>query len=61
MSATLPDSLYQIPEEEFQIIKTGVIEKIKERPTSIVDKAQKYFVEAFDHQGSFNRDDLFVL
>jgi len=57
---TLPDSLSQISDEEFQTIKAGVIEKIKEKPTSIVDKAQNYFVEAFDHGGSFNRDNLLI-
>jgi len=56
-SLTLPDSLRQLSEEEFLIIKNAVIEKIKEKPTSIAEQAGKYYDLAFDHNGNFNRNE----
>ena len=53
---TLTDSLRQLPEEEFLVIKNAVIEKIKEKPTSIAEKAGRYYSMAFDYNGNFKRD-----
>jgi len=60
-NATLTDSLQQLPDEEFLIIKNAVIEKIKEKPTSIAEKAGKYYTMAFDYDGNFDRDDQLIL
>jgi len=59
-TATLPDSLYNLPEEEFQIIKNGVIEKIKEKPTSIAEQAEQYNSLAFDYNANFNRKEELI-
>jgi insulysin len=56
-SLTLPDSLRQLPEEDFLAIKNSVIEKIKEKPTSIEEQAGKYYTMAFDYNGNFNRNE----
>jgi insulysin len=58
---TLPDSLKQLPDEEYLIIKNAVIEKIKEKPTSIAEKAGKYYTMAFDYDGNFDRDNQLIL
>ena len=57
---TLPDSLKQLPDEEFLVIKNGVIEKIKEKPTSIAEKAGKFYTGAFDYDGNFERDSQLI-
>ena len=59
-NATLTDSLKRLPDEEFLIIKNSVIEKIKEKPTSIAEKAGKYYKMAFDYDGNFDRDDQLI-
>ena len=60
-TATLTDSLHQLPEEEYNVIKNAVIEKIKEKPTSIAEKAGKYYTMAFDYDGNFDRDNQLIL
>ncbi len=57
---TLPDSLRKTTEAEFAVIKNAVIEKIKEKPTSIAEQAGRYFTAAFEHEGNFNRDDMLI-
>mgnify|MGYP001321066242 CR=1 FL=1 len=57
---TLTDSLRQLPEEEFLVIKNAVIEKIKEKPTSIAEKAGRYYSMAFDYNGNFERDNQLI-
>jgi len=59
-SLTLPDSLSQLPEEDFLAIKNSVIEKIKEKPTSIEEQAGKYYTMAFDYNGNFNRNEELI-
>ncbi|HJM84696.1 MAG TPA: insulinase family protein, partial [Candidatus Marinimicrobia bacterium] len=59
-SLTLPDSLRQLPEEDFLAIKNSVIEKIKEKPTSIEEQAGKYYTMAFDYNGNFNRNEELI-
>jgi insulysin len=59
-SLTLPDSLRQLPDEEFLVIKNSVIEKIKEKPTSIAEQAGKYYTLAFDYNGNFNRNEELI-
>ena len=59
-SITLPDSLRQLPEEEFLVIKNSVIEKIKEKPTSIAEQAGKYYTLAFDYNGNFDRNEELI-
>jgi len=59
-SLTLPDSLRQLPDEEFSNIKNSVIEKIKEKPTSIAEQAGKYYTLAFDYNGNFNRNEELI-
>ena len=59
-SLTLPDSLRQLPDEEFLVIKNSVIEKIKEAPTSIAEQAGKYYTLAFDYNGNFNRNEELI-
>ena len=54
---TLPDSLPNLADEKFQTIKNSVVERIKEKPTSIVEQANKYFSMAFTYDGNFNRDE----
>ena len=58
---TLPDSLKHLPDEEYLVIKNAVIEKIKEKPTSIAEKAGKYYTMAFDYDGNFDRDNQLIL
>ena len=50
-----------MPDEEYLIIKNAVIEKIKEKPTSIAEKAGKYYTMAFDYDGNFDRDNQLIL
>ena len=57
---TLTDSLRQLPEEEFLVIKNAVIEKIKEKPTSIAEQADRYYLMAFDYNGNFERNDQLI-
>jgi insulysin len=57
---TLPDSLKQLPDEEYLLIKNAVIEKIKEKPTSIAEKAGKYYTMAFDYDGNFSRNEELI-
>ena len=57
----MTDSLQQLPDEEFLIIKNAVIEKIKEKPTSIAEKAGKYYTIAFDYDGNFDRDNQLII
>ena len=59
-SLTLPDSLRELPEEDFLVIKNSVIEKIKEKPTSISEQAGKYYTLAFDYNGNFNRNEELI-
>ena len=60
-NVTLTDSLQQLPDEEYLVIKNAVIEKIKEKPTSIAEKAGKYYTMAFDYDGNFDRDNQLIL
>ena len=57
---TFPDSLRIMNNEDFQIIKNSVIEKIKEKPTSIAEQANKYYTMAFDFNGNFDRDQQLI-
>jgi len=59
-SLTLPDSLRNLPEEDFLVIKNSVIEKIKEKPTSIAEQAGKYYTLAFDYDGNFDRNEELI-
>ena len=42
------------------MIKNAVIERIREKPTSISEKADKYFTLAYDYKGNFNRDEQLI-
>ena len=57
---TLPDSLRNLPEDDFLVIKNSVIEKIKEKPTSIAEQAGKYYTLAFDYDGNFDRNEELI-
>ncbi|MDP6853435.1 MAG: insulinase family protein [Candidatus Marinimicrobia bacterium] len=57
---TLPDSLRKTSDAEFAEIKNAVIEKIKEKPTSIAEKAGRYVTAAFELDGNFNRDEMVI-
>ena len=37
------------------MIKNAVVEKIKQKPKSIAEKTDKYFVQAYDYNGNFSR------